>query len=52
MWHRWWDGSSWGGWESLGGIILSGPDCVAWGENRLDCFAPGTDNAMYHRWWG
>ena len=52
MWHRWWDGGSWGGWESLGGIILSGPDCVAWGPNRLDCFAPGTDNALYHRRWG
>ena len=38
--------------ESLGGIILSGPDSVAWGPDRLDCFAPGTDNAMYHRWWG
>jgi hypothetical protein len=52
MWHRWWDGSAWGGWESLGGVILSGPDCVAWGPDRLDCFAPGTDNALYHRWWG
>jgi hypothetical protein len=52
MWHRWWDGAAWGGWESLGGVIPSGPDCVAWGPNRLDCFAPGTDNALYHRWWG
>jgi hypothetical protein len=52
MWHRWWDGSAWGGWECLGGFIRRGPDCVAWGPNRLDCFAPGTDNALYHRWWG
>ena len=31
MWHRWWDGNAWGGWESLGGIILEEPDCVSWG---------------------
>ena len=43
--------SAWGGWESLGGVILGGPDCVSWGPNRIDCFAKGTDNAMYHRWW-
>jgi hypothetical protein len=41
----------WGGWESLGGIILDRPSCVAWGPNRLDCFARGTDRAMWHRWW-
>ena len=51
MFHRWWDGSAWGGWENLGGIILEGPNCVSWGANRLDCFARGTDRAMLHRWW-
>jgi hypothetical protein len=24
---------------------------VAWGPNRLDVFAVGTDGALYHRWW-
>ena len=51
MHHRWWNGSSWGGWETLGGVITTRPECVAWSSNRLDCFARGTDNAMYHRWW-
>jgi len=51
MYHRWWDGSNWGGWESLGGIILDEPKCESWGPNRIDCFARGTDRAMYHRWW-
>jgi hypothetical protein len=41
----------WHGWESLGGIILEQPDCVTWSANRIDCFARGTDRAMYHRWW-
>ena len=44
--------AQWGGWESLGGVIMDPPSCVSWGPNRIDCFARGTDNAMYHRWWG
>lgn len=43
--------AAWGGWESLGGVILEAPDCVSWGANRIDCFARGTDNALHHRWW-
>jgi len=23
VWHRWWDGNAWGGWESLGGSVMS-----------------------------
>ncbi len=44
-------GPGWGGWEGLGGTVMESADCVAWGENRIDCFARGADNAMYHRWW-
>ncbi len=51
LWHKWWDGHAWGGWESLGGIIRGKPVCVAWGANRLDVFARGSDNALWHRWW-
>src|SRR5687768_16472222 len=51
MWHRWWDGAAWRGWESLGGIITSAPAAACWGPNRIDCFALGTDNAIWHRWW-
>ena len=43
--------AQWGGWENLAGIILEQPDCVSWGPNRIDCFARGTNRAMYHRWW-
>ena len=43
--------ASWGGWESLGGILMSPPNCVSWAANRIDCFAAGTDHAMWHRWW-
>ena len=51
MYHRWWNGSAWGGWESLGGVITSNITAACWGPNRIDCFARGTDNAMYHKWW-
>jgi peptidoglycan hydrolase-like protein with peptidoglycan-binding domain len=44
-------GSRRGGWESLGGIITSAPDAASWAANRLDVFARGTDNALWHRWW-
>ncbi len=44
-------GAAWGGWESLGGVIMSSPSCVSWGPNRIDCFAAGSDSAMHHRWW-
>jgi hypothetical protein len=43
--------AEWGGWESLDGVILEQPECISWGTDRLDCFARGTDSAMYHRWW-
>ncbi|HEY7907486.1 MAG TPA: hypothetical protein VIC60_01375, partial [Thermomicrobiales bacterium] len=43
--------SQWGGWESLGGLLTSPPAAVAWGPDRLDLFAPGGDNAIWHKWW-
>ena len=49
--HKWWDGSAWGGFESLGGQIVGAPEVVSWGANRLDVFVRGTDGAMYHKWW-
>jgi hypothetical protein len=51
VWHRWWNGSSWGGWESLGGRLFSEVSAVAWSTNRLDLFAIGSDTALWHRWW-
>jgi hypothetical protein len=45
------DAASWGGWESLGGILESPPRVVAWAPNRLDIFAVGTDSALWHQWW-
>ena len=38
--------AQWGGWESLGGVILDEPNCVSWGSNRIDCFARGSDGRL------
>ena len=40
----------WGGWESLGGTLLSPAPEVCWGSDRIDAFAVGTDNALWHQW--
>ena len=45
------DPASWGGWESLSGVLESSPRVVAWAPNRLDIFVVGTDTALWHRWW-
>ncbi|MEJ7764345.1 MAG: hypothetical protein WKF86_02520, partial [Acidimicrobiales bacterium] len=51
LWHKWWTGTTWSGWESLGGTLTSEPAAVSWGNNRIDVFVRGTDNAMWHKWW-
>ncbi|MEV0284442.1 MULTISPECIES: M43 family zinc metalloprotease [unclassified Kribbella] len=55
MYHKWWDGSSWGpsvgGYEYMGGICMSAPEVASWGPDRLDAFVLGTDHALYHKWW-
>jgi hypothetical protein len=38
-------------WEPLGGTFISAPAVTAWGSNRLDIFALGTDQALYHKAW-
>src|SRR5438445_212035 len=43
--------SSWSGWESLGGLLTCLPSAVSWGPDRLDIFALGGDNAVWHKWW-
>jgi hypothetical protein len=45
--HRWWDGSQWGGWESLGGVLDSAPIPISWGPSRLDLFVTGNDSAIW-----
>ena len=43
--------AQWSDWENLGGVLTSAPTAASWGANRLDIFARGSDNAMWHKWW-
>jgi hypothetical protein len=51
MWHKWWDGGAWSGWEDLGGDLTSAVGVASWAANRLDCFARGPRDHMWHKWW-
>jgi len=46
-----WIRCHWSAWEDLGGIITSGAGAASWAVNRLDTFAKGTNNRMFHKWW-
>ncbi|MBJ7598359.1 MAG: hypothetical protein JF922_09780 [Candidatus Dormibacteraeota bacterium] len=52
LWHRWWNGSAWGGWESIGGVLAAGtaPAAVSWSFGRLDVVVQGSDGAVWHTW--
>ncbi len=41
----------WSQWEDLGGVLTTAPAAASWGQNRIDVFSGGTDNAMWHKWW-
>ena len=43
-------GIGWRPWESLGGVLTSGPGVCSWSSGRLDVFVRGTDNALWHKW--
>lgn len=49
LWHKWWNGSTWSNWESLGGPIASAPGCVSRGGN-VDVVARMTNNTV-QQWW-
>lgn len=51
LWDRYWDGTSWHDWETLGGTLTGQPAASSWGADRLDVFAPGTDGRVWHRYW-
>jgi uncharacterized protein YkwD len=36
------------GWQSLGGVLTSGPDVSSWSATRSDVFVRGTDSGL---WW-
>jgi hypothetical protein len=51
LWHRSWNGATWGAWQSLGGTLIADPSAVSEGANSLDVFVIGTDHGIWHRSW-
>jgi hypothetical protein len=49
VWTRSWNGSTWSGWSSLGGVATSGPTAITRG-GIYDVFVRGGDNAYYHKY--
>jgi hypothetical protein len=49
LWHKWFQ-NGWSGWESLGGVLTSGPGAASWASGRIDVFVVGTDSALWHKW--
>ena len=50
LWHKWYTGTSWSGWQSLGGkLTSSAAAATAPGSSRIDVFVRGTDGAIWQR---
>jgi hypothetical protein len=50
LYHKWYSGTSWSGWENLGGGLTSSPAAAAAsGSNRIDVFVRGTTGALWQR---
>lgn len=47
-WHSW--QTTWSGWQSLGGTFVGTPAVGQNADGRLEVFARGADNIMYHIW--
>jgi hypothetical protein len=50
LYHKWWNGTSWSGWQSLGGKLTSAPGATATG-NQIGVFVAGTSGAIYYKHW-
>jgi hypothetical protein len=49
VWHKWFSGGKWSGWQSLGGRIAGEPGAASAGAGKLDVFARGAGNALFTR---
>ena len=52
-WQRWWDGSRWQGWKSLGAVggVRTSPVAVSSGPNKIHLLEKGSDGGIWHNSW-
>ena len=53
IWHVWWNGMTWSGWETqdTAGVAMSSPAAVSSGSDHIDLFAAGADGNLYQKTW-
>lgn len=44
IYHTWYGGSSWNGWETMAGASPTGASTVSWAANRIDILVQSTDS--------
>jgi hypothetical protein len=47
LYHKSYSGSTWSGWENLGGKLTSSPAATSPGTGQIDVFVRGTDGALW-----
>jgi len=47
LWWKVWDGSAWGSWAKVGGMITSDPAALSWSRDRIDVFAKGPNDHLW-----
>jgi hypothetical protein len=48
-WNHSSDGTTWDGWQSMGGMLATGPAAVSTGAGQMQVFALGADGALWFR---
>jgi hypothetical protein len=49
LWYQRWDGTSWSGWQSLGGKLTSSPAATSPSSGVIDVFVRGSDGVLWTR---
>jgi N-acetylmuramoyl-L-alanine amidase len=51
LYHQWYNGRAWSGWQPAeAGILTSAPAAVSWGFGHIDVFVRGSDDGIWHSW--
>ena len=51
IWHDFWNGATWSGWQSLGGTIVSNPAAVSRTTNWIDLYGIGSNGQVEENSW-
>jgi hypothetical protein len=51
VYHKYWDGQLWSGWQSISGGIVGAPGVAGVRPGFTDIYVRGLDDRLYQRWW-